>query len=160
MQLREKILLAVIALLAATSVFAQGRDAIPAPQGAFYGVKPWTGGASEDAAKASRAGSTIPMSSYSILATKDSGRKARTGTIVGTSPFASTLSGSTIKAVVVPVIVNIGSNSFNPTLPNTCFAEGGNSAVGQFMVSPLVLPVSGFAQKSGFLPGLTVAAGY
>ena len=45
---------------------------------------------------------TIPVSTYSIAVTKDNEKKPRTGTIVGTSPFASSLSGSTINAVVIP----------------------------------------------------------
>lgn len=80
-----------------------------------FGRDPRTGGTPEDAVAASKSGATIPLSTYSISPTKVKEKKPLTGTIVGTSPFDTTLSGSTIDAVVVPVIFNIGGTMFDPT---------------------------------------------
>lgn len=87
-------------------------------------------------------GATVPLSTYSITATKDTSKKPRTGALVGTSPFATALSGSTIKAVVIPIIFNIGGVFLDSTAPNSCYAEGGLSAASRFMASPLVVPVN------------------
>jgi hypothetical protein len=80
---------------------------------------------------------TIPLSSYTITATKNN--KRQTGTLAGSSPFASTLTSTTIPVVVVPAVVSIGSTFFDPTAANTC--DGGFSAVYRLMNSPLVQPV-------------------
>ncbi|HEX5106260.1 MAG TPA: hypothetical protein VFV87_20715, partial [Pirellulaceae bacterium] len=83
---------------------------------------------------------SIPMVTYSSAATKVSSKKPYTGTLAGTSPFASTLSGSTIPVVVVPVVVNINGTVFDPTAPNFCGPEGGVSAITRIMQSPVVVP--------------------
>jgi hypothetical protein len=86
------------------------------------------------------------LSTYSINVTKDNERKPRTGTIVGTSPFASTLSGSTIYVVIIPVVFTIGSSVFDPTAlnPSGCAdSDTGATPIGRFMASPLVVPVPG-----------------
>jgi hypothetical protein len=61
---------------------------------------PWTAGTHADAAFYSATGSTIPMFSYSFVGTKDN--TTRSGTMVGTSPFASTLTASAINVVICP----------------------------------------------------------
>ena len=61
---------------------------------------------------------TIHMSTFSHTASKDG--KTYTNTIVGTSPFDTILTGTTIKAVVVPVVVTINGTTFDPTLPDLC----------------------------------------
>jgi hypothetical protein len=104
-----------------------------------YGGKSWTEGTPEDALFAARSGTTIPLSTYSFDPTKVNEKKPMTGTIVGTSPFAPTLSGTTINAVVVPLIFKIGVTVFDPTAPNNC--DSGYSAVNRFNASPLVMPV-------------------
>lgn len=83
---------------------------------------------------------SIPMSPYSFAATKGSARKPYTGTLAGTSPFASTLSGSTIPVVVVPVVMRINGTVFDPTAPNFCGAEAGIPAMTRIMESPIVEP--------------------
>jgi len=83
---------------------------------------------------------SIPMSTYSFVATKGRSKKPYTGRLVGTSPFASTLSGSTIPVVVVPVVVNIDGTVFDPTAPNYCGSEGGVDAITRIMQSPIVEP--------------------
>ncbi len=85
---------------------------------------------------------SIPMSTYSFAATKGSSKKPYTGTLAGTSPFASSLSGSTIPVVVVPVVVNINGTVFDPTVPNYCGSEAGVSAITRIMQSPVVVPSS------------------
>jgi hypothetical protein len=136
--------IAVYAILALTpNTFAQEVEkAKTAASRVIYESRPWTGGTSADAQNASKAGATIPLSTWSFIATKSTGKKASTGTFVGTSPFAATLSGSTINAVVVPIVFSIGSSIFDPTAPNNCGVENGVSAENRLMASPLVLPVS------------------
>jgi hypothetical protein len=87
-----------------------------------------------------RSNTSIPMSTYSFVATKGRSKKPYTGTLAGTDPFASTLSGSTIPVVVVPVVVNINGTVFDPTAPNYCGAEGGVDAITRIMQSPIVEP--------------------
>ena len=57
------------------------------------------------------------------------------GVLVGTSPFARQLTGSTITTIVVPLKVNIGTAVFDPSAPNSC--DGNVSAFVQFRQSPL-----------------------
>jgi hypothetical protein len=129
--------IATCAILAvATRDRAQETPEKPIPR---YGAKPWTEGTPEDAVAASRSGVTIPLSTYSISPTKVKEKKPLTGTIVGTSPFTTPLSGTTINAVVVPLIFNIGGTIFDPTAPNNC--DSGYSAVNRFNASPMATPV-------------------
>lgn len=122
---------------------AQG-PSTPLSLRAYYTHEPWQGGLAqfglpnEAALQAAASGSTIPMSAYSITATKDN--SARSGTIVGTSPFASPLTGTTISTVVVPLIVKIGSATFDPTANNSC--DSNYSTVLRFNQSPLVNSVT------------------
>jgi hypothetical protein len=136
--------IAVCAFLAvATKDFPQNKAARPPKLNLKYDSKPWADGTPESAARAAKMGATIPLSTYSITVTKDNERKARTGTIAGTSPFASTLSGSTINAIVIPLVFTIGSSTFDPTALNPAgCADTGASAMDRFMASPLVVPVT------------------
>jgi hypothetical protein len=93
---------------------------------------PWIGGTNSDAQVQSVAGATILMSTFIHTASKDG--KSYTSTIVGTSPFDKTLKGTTINAVVVPLIFP-GSVPFDPTLPDLC--DGGISSLTRFQKSPL-----------------------
>jgi hypothetical protein len=120
----------------------------------------WTGGTPEDALAAAKAGATIPLSTYSFSPTKVKQKRALTGTIVGTSPFAATLSGATINAVVVPLIFNIGGTIFDPTAPNNCGVEAGVSAVNRFNASPLVQPVPNLTFNGVNVGNLQYADGF
>jgi hypothetical protein len=80
---------------------------------------------------------TLPMHTYSIFSTKDNTN--RTGVMLGTSPFASPLTGTTISTVIIPLSITIGSTVFDPTAPNSC--DSGISAVSRFNASPLVVSV-------------------
>ena len=127
--------IAVCAILAvATLNFAQNPQE---PKNSAHGAPAWTG-TSEDALFATRSGTTIPLSTYSI-STKVKEKKALTGTIVGGNPFSNPPTGSTINAVVVPIIFDIGGTIFDPTAANSC--DGNYSAVNRFNFSPLVQPV-------------------
>jgi hypothetical protein len=108
--------------------------AIVYPQGS-EGVK-----TAKSEANGRKSNSSIPMSTYSFVATKGRSKKPYTGTLAGTSPFASTLSGSTIPVVVVPVVVNMNGAVFDPTAANYCGAEGGVDAITRIMQSPIVEP--------------------
>jgi hypothetical protein len=95
---------------------------------------PWDRGSIQDGLFDSRRGATVPMSSYSITATKDG--KKYSGALIGTSPFDTSLSGTSVNTVVVPLVITIGSTVFDPTAPNSC--DNGVAAVTRFNASPLV----------------------
>ena len=100
----------------------------------YYRRIPWKQGGHKEAMLMAVAGTTIPMAQYSFTASKD-GQKY-TGVLVGSSPFAKTLTASTIHAVVVPLKVTIGSATFDPTALNSC--DSNVSALTRFRQSPLV----------------------
>jgi len=95
----------------------------------------------EEARAASKGGATVPLSTYTISPTKIKEKRPLTGTLVGGNPFSNPPTGSTINAVLVPVIFDIGGVIFDPTAPNNCGVEGGESAVLRFNASPLVQPI-------------------
>jgi hypothetical protein len=78
------------------------------------------------------------MFNYSITATKDG--STRRGTMAGTSPFASSPTGSTIPIAIFPLKITIGSSVFDPTEANAC--DGNISALNRFQQSPLLSPVT------------------
>jgi hypothetical protein len=114
----------------------------------YHAVVPWAGGTNEDAQAQSVLGATIPMSTFSHLASKDG--KTYKSTIVGTNPFVpSTWNGNTpINAVVVPVIF-LGSPTFDPTVGDLC--DGNVSPLARFKNSPLTnnVPLTVFNQYVG-----------
>src|SRR5579863_9719232 len=124
--------------VAPLEVVAQDASAARKPElPAYFGVSPWTEGTHQDAVIQSAVSATIPMSGYSITATKDG--KTYSGTIVGGSPFASTLTSTTLSAVVVPLKVSIGSATFDPTTADSC---NSTPALSAFKNSPLVVATS------------------
>jgi hypothetical protein len=124
---------ALTAKAIAVTVLLTSAIASPHLVSSLSAAKPVPGGAKPRPA-------TIPMSTYSFVATKGTSKKPYTGTLAGTSPFASPLSGSTIPVVVVPMVVNINGTVFDPTAPNSCGAEAGVSAMTRIMESPIVQP--------------------
>lgn len=104
------------------------------PLNGYFLTEPWWQGTHGDAIFQSASGATIPLFSYSITSTKDN--TTRTGTMVGTSPFASPLTGSTVPVVIVPIKITIGSSVFDPTAANTC--DGSTSTITRFTKSPLI----------------------
>ena len=132
---------AVLAIAAAAAAGIQhlraqqaAASATQAPLTGYFVTEPWTGGTHTDAAVQALAAATIPMASYSFASTKDG--KTYSGTLVGTSPFAATKTGTTIPVVVIPLKVTIGTTVFDPSAANTC--DGNISAVNRFNESPLV----------------------
>jgi hypothetical protein len=108
-----------------------------APNGmSAYGVVPWTEGTGDDALNQSLSGTTIPMSLYPFASTKD--KTLRTITLVGGDPLGPI--PTTIDVVVVPVVIAVGADVFDPTKPNSC--DGGVSALTRFKQSPLVVASS------------------
>lgn len=134
--------LVVTGVLASYSLFAQtdssAQVATPPQLHGYYTHVPWTGGTHSDAQFQAAAGTTIPLATYSIVATKDN--RTYNGTIVGTSPFAATKSGSTINTVVVPIKITIGTSVFDPTVGDSC--DGNVSAQTRLLQSPLVANVA------------------
>lgn len=85
----------------------------------------------------------LKMWRYSIKSTR-SGSKgdSYTGVMVGNSPF--TTNGTTTTTVyVVPLIVEIGSHTFDPTVPDKA-CMGGNIPLDVLKVSPMVLAFNDF----------------
>jgi hypothetical protein len=107
------------------------------PDGSYSVRIPWTDGTIEDAIKHSQAGTTIKVSAFNVLSTKDN--KTHTWALVGTDPFAKLPSGTSIRAVILPLRVTIGSSVFDPTIPNAC--DSNVSALDRFVFSPLVANV-------------------
>jgi hypothetical protein len=99
----------------------------------YFKTRPWTKGTHKAAMKMALAGQTIPLAQYSFTASKDG--QTYSGVVVGTSPFATPLAGSTINAVVVPLKVSIGSATFDAGAGDAC--DGNVSSVTRFQQSPL-----------------------
>lgn len=95
---------------------------------------PYTGSISE-ALAAAASGTTIPLAEYTFVASKDG--KTYTDVIVGKSPFAATKGISLVHVLIVPVIVTIGSTTFDPTAVDTCIAGATISPLVAFQESPL-----------------------
>ncbi|MFN7994857.1 MAG: hypothetical protein U0Q18_14715 [Bryobacteraceae bacterium] len=117
-------------------VAAQGQPGVRHLPG-YFARDPWTDGTDADIQFQTAAATTIPMSSYKVLSTKDNA--VHSGWLVGTSPFASPVTGTTIDAVVIPLKVTIGSNVFDPEAPNSC--DSNVLPLFRFLLSPLVVNV-------------------
>ncbi len=127
-------------MLAPYSLLAQTDSSVQsAPQlHGYYTHVPWNEGTHSDALFQAANGTTIPLATYSIVATKDN--RTYNGTIVGTSPFAGTKTAATINTVVVPLKITIGATVFDPTATDSC--DGNVSAQTRLMQSPLVANVT------------------
>lgn len=99
-----------------------------------FGVAPW-GGDPTAAAAAAAAGTTIRMASFSRQASKDG--RVYADVIVGRSPFNPRRTTATIPVLVVPLIVQIGAATFDPTAPDPCIA-GAATPLAAFLASPLI----------------------
>jgi hypothetical protein len=119
-------------------VFADDKKDKDAQLQGYYTHIPWDGGSPADGALHALSGSSVPMFNYSITATKDNSNRA--GTMVGTSPFVSPRTGTTISTVVVPLKVTIGTTVFDPLAANNC--DGGVATTTRFTSSPLVQSVT------------------
>ena len=118
-------------------VSAQEPVGVVSAQRGYFAHDPWTEGADADVLFQTQAATTIPMSFYNVLATKDNA--AHSGWLVGTSPFAKPVTGTTINVEVVPLKVTIGSTVFDPEAPNAC--DSNVLPLFRFLLSPLVVNV-------------------
>src|ERR1700747_1341312 len=103
--------------LAPFTLFAQTGPSNHRPLHGFFAVAPWKEGTHADAIRQSLAATTVPMSSYSIMASKDG--NSYSGTIVGGSPWGGPTT-TQLSAVVVPLKISIGTATFNPTTTDSC----------------------------------------
>ncbi|MGH6835991.1 MAG: hypothetical protein ACREC9_10680 [Methylocella sp.] len=131
--------LATVALTATTVKLDAQAAAKPHLRG-YSIVIPWKGGTADDAMAASKAGATIPLASFSFLASKDGG--TYTNVIVGQSPFLATHFPTRVKILLVPMKLHIAGHVFDSTAPNSCGGSLGNSDLANFQNSPILSPVT------------------
>ena len=134
------ILCLATAALTATTVKLRAQAAAKPHPRAYSIVIPWKGGTANDAMAASIAGTTIPMASFNVVASKDG--NTYTDVIVGQSPFATPLIQTHVKVLVVPVKLHIAGHVFDPTAPNSCGGSLGHTDLANFQSSPILSPVS------------------
>lgn len=65
-----------------------------------------------------------------------------TDVIVGKSPFLTTHAASTVKILLVPMVINIGSTVFDSTVANSCGGSLGHTDLANFQSSPILRPVT------------------
>jgi hypothetical protein len=109
----------------------------------YFDVKPLEGGDVDSILEQAKGGKGLRMWKYKIKSTR-SGSKGQifTGTMVGRSPIGT--NGTTTTTVyVVPLIVKIGSQTFDPTAPDSS-CLGGLSPLDLVKVSPMVLASNDF----------------
>jgi hypothetical protein len=135
-KLRSQILSSAMAGVLCTGLmFGQSVKPSPKNRGIGYSTKIPYQGSIEAALADAAASSTIPMASFTQTSTKDG--KSYTTTIVGASPFSSTKATTTINLVIVPVIVHIGTFTFNPTVADPCIVPT-MTPLAAFQQSPLL----------------------
>jgi hypothetical protein len=132
--------IAALACLTVNLLYAQiahsqsyPKDAAPSHGSGYSSVIPYNGRI-EDALAASATGQTIPMASHTFTATKDG--NTYTDVFVGATPFEATKGTTTVNLLIVPVIVVIGSTTFDPTVPDPCIYAG-LSPLQAFQQSPV-----------------------
>ncbi len=131
--------LAMVALLVIPGK-PHAQAAMKQPLRAYFGYIPWTEGTDEDALAASIVSKTIPLSSFSHTASKNG--KTYKDTIVGQNPFLKKHTPTTVKILLVPMIIDIGTSVFDSTAPNSCGGSLGNSDLANFQASPILTPVT------------------
>ncbi len=128
----ETALLSALCLLAAPAAHAQQNHGV-----SYYGAAPFRGDP-EAALSQSRARTTIPLAHLTRAASKDG--RVYADTIVGRGPFGSNKTATTVNVLIVPLIVQIGGTTFDPTQPDSCIS-GGLTPLAAFQGSPLIAPV-------------------
>jgi len=128
-------IIAVLGLLwmAPVTLLAQTGPSNHKPLHGFFAVVPWKAGTHADAVRQAAAAATIPMSGYTITASKDG--NSYSGSIVGGSPWASPSASTMVNAVVVPLKILIGTSTFDPTTTDSCNKV--STVLSSFNVSPL-----------------------
>jgi hypothetical protein len=119
--------------LAASLALVRAQEASGKPFPVSSNV-PYTGSPAE-ALAASAAGTTIPLSSFEFVAAKDG--KSYTDVIVGRSPFLKRKTRTAVRVLIIPVIVNIGSTTFDPTVVDPCIPDATTTPLAAFQGSPL-----------------------
>lgn len=90
---------------------------------------------------AATSGAGLKIFTYTVTATKDN--NLYSGTMVGTSPFASKKTTTSIPTYIIPVIVNIAGTVFDPTVADvTCMAPPNDVPLTVFRNSPLFVSPS------------------
>jgi len=131
------------AMLAAFVPSAAGQDDV-SERKLRFGVKPLQGGDMDAILQQSNTpGTGLKVWSYSIKSTRSGSKGTKyTGVMVGKSPI--TTSGTTTTTVyVVPLIVQIGSHTFDPTVPDSS-CNGGLAPTTTLGASPMVLAYNDF----------------
>jgi hypothetical protein len=124
----------------AITVKLRAQAALQPPLKGYFGYIPWREGTAKDAMAASNAGTTIPMASFSHIASKDG--LTYTDVIVGQSPFVGPPAKARVKILLVPMRIHIGTNVFKSTAPNSCGGSLGNTDLANFLNSPILSAVS------------------
>ena len=132
----------------------------PAQLHGYYTVVPLHGATTAQALSGAAAATTVPMSAYSFIASRDG--STRTGVMIGRSPFAHGARTTTIKTVLIPVIFklkDVANNSvtdtFDPTANDaTCSPHGKPFTLVQS--SPVLTPIDFTMPASG---GINVGTG-
>jgi hypothetical protein len=127
-------LAAVVVTVAKVKMSAQN-----SPLRGYFAVIPFPGN-TQDALVASQNNATIPLSSYTFKASKDNNNY--TDVIVGQTPFQRGHTPTTVKILLVPMIINIGANVFDSTAANSCGGSMGHSDLLNFQNSPILSPVT------------------
>jgi hypothetical protein len=138
---RTPILILCLATLALTAAMVKlHAQAAAKPHPRAYSIAiPWKGGTIDDAMAASIAGATIPMASFSHIASKDG--NTYTDVIVGQSPFAGTPTSTHVKVLLVPMRIHIAGHIFDATAPNSCGGSLGHTDLANFQASPILTKV-------------------
>lgn len=148
-------LAAVVVTVAKVKMSAQN-----SPLRGYFAVIPFTGN-TQDALVASQNNATIPLGSYTFTASKDG--NSYTDVIVGQSPFRRGHTPTTVKVLLVPMIINIGANVFDSTAANNCGGSMGHSDVVNFQNSPILTPVTfdggGGAGHAALVNGVNMGTG-
>lgn len=122
-----------LAMLAGSSTTAQENHGV-----GRFGAIPW-GGDPAAAVAAAAAGGTIPLANFTRQASKDG--KLYTTVIVGRSPFLTKKATAGVRVLIVPLIVQIGATTFDPTVADACIT-GAATPLAALRASPLVTNVA------------------
>jgi hypothetical protein len=157
----KRILLAIFCVAAVAVTVAKVKmNAQSSPLRGYFAVIPYPGN-SQDALVASQNNATIPLSSYTFKASKDG--NTYTDVIVGQTPFQRGHTPTTVKVLLVPMIINIGANVFDSTAANNCGGSMGHSDVANFQNSPIMSPVTfdgaGGAGHGALVNGVNMGTG-
>lgn len=127
-------------VLGIAAAFTASRSlANDAPLKGFLTVLPVVRSVPAPASLPSSAVKPLPSFQYSYKASADLGGGTYSGTIIGTSPFATTKTGVSIKTQIVPLVITINDGTttvkYDPTAADSC--NGGHTALATVAGSPI-----------------------